>query len=52
MYLYNNAEIVSHNFMRTDSDLLVLEYSWKGDSEDSLIPHLLTSRREEILMLA
>lgn len=42
-----NAEIVSNNFMRINSDLLIQEYPWKGDSEDSLIPHLLTPGSEE-----
>lgn len=42
-----NAEIVPNNFVRINLDLLIPEYPWKGDSEDSLIPHLLTPEREE-----
>lgn len=43
----NNAEIVSNNFVRINLDLLIPEYPWKGDSEDSLIPHPLAPGREE-----
>lgn len=42
-----NAEIVSNNFVRINLDRLIPEYPWKGDSKDSLIPHLLTPLREE-----